>query len=63
MTPTMTPIDQADREAFEQFVRDELGDVPVMDNGKYISQKINNYWRAWRAGRENAALAAGASNG
>lgn len=33
---------------FERFVRGELGDVPVKDNGRYISHKINNYWRVWQ---------------
>ena len=37
------------REAFDEFVRRELGDVPVMDMGRYISPKINNYWRTWQA--------------
>ena len=37
------------RERFEAFVRDELGDIPVMENGRYISMKINNYWRTWQA--------------
>lgn len=37
------------REAFESFVKTELGDVPVMDQGKYISPKIQKYWLVWQA--------------
>lgn len=42
---TYTP----DRAAFEAFVRKELGDVPVMDGGRYVSRKIQNYWLIWQA--------------
>ena len=36
------------RAAFEAFVRSEIGDVPVTDNGRYVSMKISNYWRTWQ---------------
>lgn len=42
------------REAFEEVVKRDLGDVPVMDNGRYISPKINNYWLLWTASRSSA---------
>jgi hypothetical protein len=37
------------RANFEAFVRSELGDVAVADRGRYISPKIQNYWRTWQA--------------
>jgi hypothetical protein len=40
------------RHDFEAFVYQNLGDVAVMDNGRYISSKINNYWRLWEESRE-----------
>lgn len=43
------------RAAFEAFVRRELGDVPVTDNGRYISMKINNYWRTWNEAQQQSA--------
>jgi hypothetical protein len=46
------------REEFEAFVIDELGDVPVIDADRYVSQKINNYWRSWQAATEREALRA-----
>lgn len=42
------------RVAFEEFVRNELGDVPVADNGRYISMKINNYWRTWQEAQQQS---------
>ena len=47
MTTELKP-DQM-REEFEKFVREELGDIAVRDDGRYISPKINNYWRTWQA--------------
>jgi hypothetical protein len=32
---------------FEEFVKAELGDIAVSDNGRYISPKIQNYWKIW----------------
>ncbi len=43
----MNNIAASNRTAFEEFVRAELGDIPVTDNGRYISGKINNLWRTW----------------
>jgi hypothetical protein len=44
---------------FEAFVKRELGDVAVMDEGRYISPKIQKYWLTWQAAklaeRERAA--------
>ncbi len=40
------------QDAFEKFVDRELGDVAVKDNGRYISQKITNYWRTWQGALE-----------
>lgn len=37
------------REAFEAFVKRELGDIAVMDEGRYISPKIQKYWLTWQA--------------
>jgi hypothetical protein len=44
--------DQQNREAFAAFVKNNLGDVAVMDNGRYISPKINNYWLLWEESRQ-----------
>jgi hypothetical protein len=41
-------------QAFAAFVKKNLGDVAVMDNGRYISPKINNYWLLWEESREQA---------
>jgi hypothetical protein len=40
-----------DRAAFEAFVKSEMGDIAVMDAGRYISPKIQKYWRVWEAAR------------
>lgn len=32
---------------FERFVKNELGDIPVKENGRYISMKISNYRKIW----------------
>lgn len=40
---------------FEAFVRRELGDIAVMDDGRYISPKIQKYWLTWCAATERAA--------
>ena len=36
-------------EAFEAYVKSEIGDIAVMDAGQHISPKINNYWLVWQA--------------
>jgi hypothetical protein len=41
-----------DRDHFEEFVKKNLGDIPVMDGGKYILSKINKYWLTWQAAIE-----------
>lgn len=37
---------------FELFVLNELGDVAVVSNGKYVSPKIQNYYKVWCASKE-----------
>lgn len=32
---------------FEEYVKNELGDIAVFDNNNYISEKIRNYKRVW----------------
>ena len=59
--------DQQNREAFADFVKTNLGDIAVMDNGRYISPKINNYWHIWEArsglvAEAPASLASGSTN-
>ena len=44
--------EQQNRETFAAFVKKNLGDVAVMDNGRYISPKINNYWLLWEESRQ-----------
>jgi len=45
---------------FEEFVKNELGDIAVFDNGKYIGEKIPLYFQVWNkefhplVNRENA---------
>lgn len=34
---------------FEEYVKEELGDIAVWDNGKYISPKIQTYFKIWNA--------------
>jgi hypothetical protein len=38
-----------ERQRFETFVRQEMGDVAVMDRDRYISPKIQKYWLTWQA--------------
>lgn len=47
--------DEVIRKDFEDFCRKELGDVPVLDGGRYISQKISNYWRLWNEATQQEA--------
>lgn len=42
------PMSDVDRAEFETFVKAELGDIAVFDNGRYISPKIANYWKLWQ---------------
>jgi hypothetical protein len=51
-SPAQTPerlTETQNRKAFEEFVKSEMGDIAVMDAGRYISPKIQNYWRVWEA--------------
>jgi hypothetical protein len=41
------PAVQPTPKDFEEFVKAELGDIAVSDNGRYISPKIQNYWKIW----------------
>ena len=48
--PQRQPLtDEQSRELFAAFVKKNLGDIAVMDGGRYISHKINNYWLVWQA--------------
>ena len=44
------------REAFEDFISSEQGDVAVVDEGRYISPKIQNYWLTWQAPTARAPI-------
>lgn len=46
---------ETQRADFEAFVIKNLGDVPVMDDGRYISPKIHNYWLTWQAAQASQA--------
>lgn len=35
-------------EEFELYVKTELGDIAVINEGKYISPKIQNYYKIWQ---------------
>jgi hypothetical protein len=48
MSAHSNPADSFDWQEFCEFVNRELGDIPVLDGTKFISPKINNYWRLWR---------------
>lgn len=39
---------------FEFFVSTELGDIAVVSNGKYVSPKIQSYYKVWLASKELA---------
>lgn len=41
--------DEQQHAQFQAFVKAELGDIAVMDQGRYISPKIQNYWKIWIA--------------
>ena len=41
-----------ERDQFASFVKQELGDIAVMDDGKYISPKIQKYWLTWQFSRQ-----------
>jgi hypothetical protein len=36
---------------FQRFVKSELGDIAVLDDDKFVSEKIKTYWRVWCASR------------
>lgn len=46
--PAQPLTDEQNRELFAAFVKKNLGDIAVMDGGRYISPKINNYWLVWQ---------------
>ncbi len=37
-----------EKNAFETYVKTEMGDIAIFDEGKYISPKIQNYWKIWK---------------
>lgn len=41
------PIDHHLWDDFYEYVSTNLGDIPVLDNGKFISRKIHGYWILW----------------
>lgn len=47
--PWVGLTDEQSRDLFAAFVKKNLGDIAVMDGGRYISHKINNYWLVWQA--------------
>jgi hypothetical protein len=42
------PDEFEDFTKFCEFVGCELGDIPVLDRGAFVSRKIRYYWLAWR---------------
>jgi hypothetical protein len=46
--PPAQPAQPLTQQDFEGFVKDELGDVAVKNDGRYISPKIQNYWKIWQ---------------
>jgi len=38
---------------FEDFVKKEMGDIAVFDDGRYISPKIQAYFKIWEASRNS----------
>lgn len=55
--PAEVPLtDDQYRPEFEAFVNAELGDVAVTDQERYISPKIQNYWRVWQAAIQKARI-------
>lgn len=46
------PDEYQDYTQFCDFVRKQLGDIPVLDEGRFISPKIVYYWAAWRVETE-----------
>jgi hypothetical protein len=42
---------------FEDLVANELGDVAVWDDGRYISPKIQRYFLIWEAAQADALSA------
>jgi hypothetical protein len=52
LKPYRIDDDAENRKLFAAFVKKNLGDIAVMDNGRYISPKINNYWLLWEESRQ-----------
>lgn len=46
------PDQYPDYKEFCEFVNRELGDVPVLDNGRFIMTKVHGYWKTWRYCRD-----------
>ena len=40
--------------AFEAFVSSEMGDVAVREGDRYISPKIQNFWKVWQGATAKA---------
>ena len=38
---------------FEDFVKKEMGDIAVFDDGRYISPKIQAYFKIWEASQNS----------
>lgn len=51
-----TPDEFPDYEEFVEFVKGELGDIPVLDQGAFISPKIQYYWAVWRLESDGPVL-------
>lgn len=52
----MNDIETENFNEFKQFVESNLGDIVVLDNGKFISEKIFNYWKIWCKAKSNINL-------
>lgn len=44
---TTNPKDHPEWPAFYKYVTTNLGDIPVLDEGNFISRKIHGYWILW----------------
>lgn len=45
--PKQPPNHSPEWKEFYRFVTTNLGDVPVLDDGEFISLKIQGYWNLW----------------
>jgi hypothetical protein len=45
--PKQPPNCSPEWPTFYRFVTTNLGDVPVLDDGQFISKKIQGYWVVW----------------